>query len=101
VTPSDSEHQETLTVEVAKIVENRAAIEQAKGMLMVVYGVNATTAFNVLKWRSQENNAKLRPLAQQIVTEFLVLSQKKAHPLRSAYDNVVLTAHLRIDAHHP
>jgi ANTAR domain/PAS fold len=101
VTPSDSEHQETLTVEVAKIVENRAAIEQAKGMLMVVYGVNATTAFNVLKWRSQENNAKLRPLAQQIVTEFLVLSQKKAHPLRSAYDNVVLTAHLRIDAQHP
>jgi ANTAR domain/PAS fold len=101
VTPSDSEHQETLTVEVAKIVENRAAIEQAKGMLMVVYGVNAMTAFNVLKWRSQENNAKLRLLAQQIVTEFLVLSQEKAHPLRSAYDNVVLTAHLRIDAHHP
>ncbi len=100
VTPSHHEHQETVTVEVAKIVENRAAIEQAKGMLMVVYGVNETTAFNVLKWRSQESNVKLRPLAQQIVTEFLVLSQKKEHPLRSAYDNVVLTAHVRIGPDH-
>lgn len=43
---------------------------------------------------------KLRLLAQQIVTEFLVLSPKEAHPLRSAYDNVVLTAHLRIGPHH-
>lgn len=40
VTPSDHEHREALTVEVAKIAENRAVIEQAKGMLMVVYGVN-------------------------------------------------------------
>ena len=95
VTPSDREHQETLTIEVAKIVENRAAIEQAKGMLMVVYGINETTAFDLLKWRSQENNAKLRPLAQQIVTEFLALSQKDPHPLRSAYDHILLTAHLR------
>ena len=96
VTPSDREHQETLTVEVAKIVENRAAIEQAKGMLMVVYGINETTAFDLLKWRSQENNVKLRPLAQQIVTEFLAIAQKQVHPLRSAYDNIILTAHLRV-----
>lgn len=96
VTPSEQERQDTLDVEVAKIAENRAFIEQAKGMLMVVYGITATTAFDLLKWRSQENNVKLRRLAQQIVTEFLALSQKGAHPLRSAYDNIVLTAHLRI-----
>jgi hypothetical protein len=99
VTPAEREHQETLTVEVAKIVEKRAAIEQAKGMLMVIYGVDEMTAFNVLKWRSQRNNVKLRPLAERIVIEFLVLSQKHEHPIRSAYDDVVLTAHLRIGAH--
>lgn len=60
VTPTDREHQEKLTVEVSKIVENRAAIEQAKGMLMVVYGINETTAFDLLKWRSQENKGLSR-----------------------------------------
>jgi hypothetical protein len=99
VTPSDREHQDTLTAELTKISENRAVIEQAKGMLMVIYGISATTAFNLLKWRSQENNTKLQPLAQQILAEFLTLSQKDPHPLRSAYDHILLTAHLRIDSH--
>ena len=36
---------------------------------------------------------------QQIVTEFLAISQKQVHPLRSAYDNIVLTAHLRVGPH--
>jgi ANTAR domain/PAS fold len=96
VTPSHREYEEAVTTEVAKIAEHRAAIEQAKGMLMVVYGATETTAFDVLRWRSQENNVKLRLLAQQIVTDFLRLSQKTDHPLRSAYDEAVLTAHLRI-----
>jgi AmiR/NasT family two-component response regulator len=29
-------------------------IEQAKGMLMLVYGLDAVAAFDLLKWRSQE-----------------------------------------------
>lgn len=99
VTPSDHEHQQALTTELARISKNRAIIEQAKGMFMVVYGINETTAFALLRWRSQENNVKLRPLARQIVTEFLALSRRNAYPLRSAYDDIVLTAHLRIDSH--
>ena len=96
VTPSDREHRDALTAEVAEFSKNRAVIEQAKGMLMVVYGIDEATAFVLLRWRSQENNVKLRPLARQIVGEFLALSLRDAHPLRSAYDDIVLTAHLRI-----
>ena len=42
-------------------------IEQAKGMLMAIYGIDAAAAFDLLKWRSQETNVKLRSLAEQIV----------------------------------
>lgn len=96
VTPTEQVDQEALTAEVVKFTKNRAVIEQAKGMLMVIYGIDETTAFSLLKWRSQQNNVKLRPLARQIVSEFLALSRRDVHPLRSAYDDIVLTAHLRI-----
>ncbi|OBH07580.1 PAS and ANTAR domain-containing protein [Mycobacterium sp. E1747] len=97
VTPTDHVN-EALTAEVEKFSKNRAVIEQAKGMLMVIYGIDEKTAFALLTWRSQENNVKLRPLARQILTEFLALSRRDAHPLRAAYDDIVLTAHLRIGA---
>lgn len=96
VTPLDDEQQQALNAEVEKFSKNRAVIEQAKGMLMVIYGIDKSTAFVLLKWRSQENNVNLRPLARQIVSEFLALSRRDIHPLRSAYDDIVLTAHLRI-----
>lgn len=49
----------------ADMVRSRAAIEQAKGALMLVYGINADRAFDVLTWRSQESNVKLRPLVHR------------------------------------
>jgi PAS domain S-box-containing protein len=90
------EQQRRVSAEIAQIAENRAAIEQAKGMLMVVYGVHAAAAFNLLRWRSQDTNVKLRQLAEQIARDFVGLTENDPHPLRSAYDNLLLTAHLRI-----
>ena len=60
VSPAEHHQQKRLTRAIAEIAENRAAIEQAKGMLMVVYGIDAEAAFDLLRWRSQEANVKLR-----------------------------------------
>jgi len=38
---------------VAVIAESRADVERAKGMLMLIYGMDDSAAFEVLKWRSQ------------------------------------------------
>ena len=57
-----------------RIAESRAGIEQTKGMLMLIYGIDEPTAFELLKWRSQETNVKLRPLAEQVAADFLDLS---------------------------
>lgn len=78
-----------ITAKVAEITERRAVIEQAKGMLMLVYGLDAGAAFDLLKWRSQKDNIKLRRLAEQLVDEFReVGDQVISH--RSHFDNVLL-----------
>ena len=60
----------SITTKFAEISENRAGIEQAKGMLMLIYGIGESAAFDLLRWLSQETNVKLRPLAEQIAEDF-------------------------------
>ena len=99
VTPSIKDaHDERVTEAVAEIAEARSGIEQAKGMLMLVYRINAEAAFELLKWRSQETNTKLRALAEQIVKDFLQLSYDEVLPARAVYDRLLLTAHSRVES---
>jgi hypothetical protein len=90
----DPEHEDRLTAKLAEITENRAAIEQTKGMLMLIYGVDDAAAFNLLKWLSQEANVKLRLLAEQISEDF-----RRAGPTltsQSEFDHLLLTASLHV-----
>lgn len=97
VTPSlREEKQELLNEAVAEIAESRSAIDQAKGMLMLVYRIGEETAFELLRWRSQETNVKLRVLAEQIVRDFLALEYDETLPERGNYDRLLLTAHTRV-----
>ena len=98
VTPSERERQDQVTAAVTAIAEARADIERTKGMLMLIYGMDEASAFELLKWRSQETNVKLRLLAAQVAADFLVLTGSEESPPRSAYDKLLLTAHLRINA---
>jgi PAS domain S-box-containing protein len=99
VTPSMKEvHDESVTEAVAEIAEARSGIEQTKGMLMLIYRINADSAFELLKWRSQETNTKLRALAEQLASDFLQLSYEEVLPARSVYDRLLLTAHLRVES---
>jgi anti-anti-sigma factor len=50
-----------------KAIAVRAVIEQAKGALMLVYGLDAEAAFALLSWQSQHANIKLRELAERLV----------------------------------
>ena len=48
-------------------MEHRAAIEQAKGVIMNVMGCGPDAAFAVLVVQSQNQNRKLRDIAAEIV----------------------------------
>jgi PAS domain S-box-containing protein len=87
--------QEVLDEALPDLFENRAAIEQAKGVLMSVYRVSAEQAFRVLQWRSQETNTKLRALAKQLLAEVATLAPPMAAG-QSQFDHVLLTVHERI-----
>lgn len=96
VSPSISRaREEAVTEAVAEIAEARGAIEQAKGMLMLIYRISADAAFDLLKWRSQETNTKLRVLAEQLAKDFLGLDYAETLPNRAILDRLLLTAHLR------
>jgi AmiR/NasT family two-component response regulator len=64
---------EIVSAAVAEIAENRAVIDQAKGMLILLYGVDDDTAFDTLRWHSQNTNIKLRALAEQLVSNYRAL----------------------------
>ena len=98
ISPSERARQDQVTAAVTRIAEDRAGIEQAKGMLMVIYGIDELAAFQLLKWRSQETNVKVRILAEQMAADFISLSGTETLPPRAAFDNLLLTAHLRVNA---
>ncbi len=93
----DETRQEVLDEALPDLFENRAAIEQAKGVLMYVYRVSAEQAFRVLQWRSQETNVKLRSLAKQVLAEVTTLPVPPA-AAQSQFDHLLLTVHERIPA---
>lgn len=95
VTPtSESAQQDLITVKVAEIAERRGKIDQVKGMLMLVYGIDEVAAFNLLKGLSQESNIKLRLLVEQIAEDFCAVS-RHAIASRAVFDQLLLTAHTR------
>lgn len=91
---AETEH-EILDQTLPALVEARAVIEQAKGVLMAVYRVSADQAFGVLRWRSQETNTKLRALAKQLVADVSTLPPPSDN-VQSEFDHLLLTVHQRV-----
>lgn len=99
VTRSDEARDKSISQAVAEFAEHRAAIEQAKGVLMSVYRIDATVAFDLLKWRSQETNTKLRALAEQLLTDVRTLGpDDEGAPYRATFDGLFLSTHQRVRA---
>jgi hypothetical protein len=94
VTPAEREREDMITARVSEIADNRGPIEQAKGMLMLIYDVDDGVAFGLLKWLSQENNLKLRVLAEQVCTD-LRATAAGAIVDKTAFDHALMTASQR------
>jgi fructose-specific component phosphotransferase system IIB-like protein len=90
------EQEQLVTEKLVAIAENRAAIEQAKGMLMLIYGIDENAAFDLLKWLSQGANVKLRLLAEQICADFRALGPGGMPT--AEFDQLLVTAYLRVDS---
>ena len=94
ITPAERAVEDIVTSRLGEIAESRAPIEQAKGMLMVIYDLEDDAAFGLLKWLSQEHNVKLRLLAEQICTDLRAVA-RAINLDKNAADHALMTAHLR------
>lgn len=101
VTPNLSQQQESISRAVAAISDSRSLIDQVRGILILVYRIDAEAAFGVLKWRSQVTNTKLRAFAEQLMSDIRELEYDGQLPRRSVFDHLLLTAHERVSRSEP
>lgn len=86
----ERDRQQAVTRAMVDIAERRAVIEQAKGMLMLVYRISPDRAFDVLKWLSQRANIKIHTIADELVHR--LRNRPADHPLgREEFDRLLLT----------
>ena len=90
--------EQRFSAAVQDFAERRAGIEQTKGMLMLVYGIDADQAFQMLRSQSQQHNIKLRLIAEQIRQDLVELGIADPPLPQHTATNVLLTAHHRIAA---
>jgi hypothetical protein len=69
-------------------LEHRAAIEQAKGALMLAYGINPAAAIELLKWHSRQNNVKLHLIAERLV-DVLETTTLTSAGMRQVFDRML------------
>lgn len=84
-----ADEQAVMDSVVHEFTESRATIERAKGVLMLAYGINAERAFDVLVWRSQDANIKLRELAHQLL--HAITDVELPVTVREQIDHLLLT----------
>ena len=92
----DPSHSKTEADAVYQFGVNRAIIEQAKGMLMFVYGIGPDEAFDRLREQSQQHNVKLRLIAEQVLADLVDLARTSSPARRMEHDLLLRTAHQRI-----
>lgn len=77
---------ETAADAVAGAVEHRASIEQAKGAIMLSFGINGEAAFDLLRGYSTRSNIKLASVAEHIVDGLSDPSYSRDDPVRGLLD---------------
>lgn len=73
---------------VAAAARARDTIEQAKGILMLGYGLDPDAAFAMLKWWSRNRNVKVREIAERLIE--VARAGQISHPgLRTLLDTLI------------
>jgi hypothetical protein len=67
---------------------HRAVIEQAKGVLMLAFGLNADAAFALLVWHSQRSNRKVHAIAADLMVH-VCEDALSGNGLRLAMDRIL------------
>ncbi|WP_167674906.1 ANTAR domain-containing protein [Rhodococcus sp. B10] len=67
-------------------------IDRATGMLMLIYGISADRALNLLMWRSHDTGTEISLIATRLLDAVGECGMAEP-PLRERFDHLLLTAH--------
>ncbi|MFC8527192.1 ANTAR domain-containing protein [Nocardia sp. NPDC057227] len=81
-----------------RMVAAGAAVEQAVGMLRLVYAIPAAKAREILAWRAEETGVPVSDFAARLCAAVTGDGLAAPTPVRSRVDDLLLRAHDRIDA---
>ena len=76
------------TEAVQSSARRRAVIEQAKGVLMLAFALDADAAFALLVWHSQRSNRKVHTVAADVMAH-VHEDELSGQPLRTAIDRIL------------
>ncbi len=81
-----------LDAELPRPFAARAVVEQAKGVLMRMYGISAEQACKVLVWRSRATNLSLGALSERLIAELPLVPPPPPATI-AAFDHILMTVH--------
>ena len=82
------------TEAVQSSARHRAVIEQAKGALMLTFGLSADAAFALLTWHSQRSNRKVRAIAADLMAH-VHEDELSGQRLRLAMERILTNGEVR------
>lgn len=82
------------TEAVQRSAQHRAVIEQAKGALMLTFGLTADAAFALLAWHSKRSNRKVHAIAADLMFR-VCKDELSGHRLRLAMDCILTNGETR------
>ena len=85
------------TEAVQSSARHRAVIEQAKGALMLTFGLSADAAFALLTWHSQRSNRKVRAIAADLMAH-VHEDELSGQRLRLAMERILTNGEVRESA---
>ncbi|MFC8043352.1 ANTAR domain-containing protein [Nocardia sp. NPDC057353] len=90
-----AQHKALLDEKLPPMVAAGALIEQAVGMLRLVYGVTADKARELLLWRAGETGVPVTEFAARLCAAVVDDAEAAPAPVRARVDDLLLTFHQR------
>lgn len=90
--PYDNEVETSVAAQLHRLTTTQPHIEQAKGMLMVMYGIPEAQALDLLAWRSQDTGIDIKTIAERLV-DAVGSGHSSSPPVRERFDHLLLTSH--------
>jgi hypothetical protein len=93
---ADGDTARRVTEAVAEITDARSVIDQAKGMLMLIYGFGEQDAFELIRAQARRTQTNVRALALQFRDDVATLNHQESIPSKDVIEQLLLTTHERV-----